>query len=486
MGGSLRVAVATADPPAAWQARCADALAAIDGIALSRISPSRPAGPTPAPAAPVSADVLIDLTLGESLGDDGATEVWRFGFGRSLSTDLRRVLLEHAAGGHGAMRVALVSDGDRSIVHGGWVATPIWGNRGQVARLLDGLADWPAAAMRSRLARLAEATAGDRAADTVPDAATTEHVRAASGARLPRPVLSVLAASRRVAGSTEELVRADNWRVGLVDLPIEAWLRDVDPGPAHWLPATAGHFSADPFGVERDGRLHVFYEDYEHRRGIGSIHHREIRADGRIGDATTVLAPEHHASYPFIVEVGDAVFMLPEIAQSGCLTLYEATDFPFGWRPAAVLLPGVPAVDASMVRFEDRWWLFACRLDRGVNQDLHVWHAPDVFGPWVAHERNPVKIDVRSSRPGGTPFVVDGVLYRPSQDDAGRYGRRLVIQRVTTLTPTAFAEEPARVIDPRPGYPSGFHTLSAVGRRTLIDANRRRFVRQHVQRRLRR
>jgi hypothetical protein len=243
-----------------------------------------------------------------------------------------------------------------------------------------------------------------------------------------------------------------------------------------WLPVPAGHYAADPFGIERGGTLHVLYEDYDHRRALGTIHHVAMAESGAISEPKAVFEPGVHASYPFLIEHEDAIFMLPELSASGDLVLYEATDFPQGWRPAATLLAGVPAVDASVVEFAGRWWMFACRIDHGVNHDLFVWHASNLFGPWTAHAQTPVRTDGRSARPGGTPFVSNGTLYRPSQDSSRTYGGRLVINRVDVLTPFAFAEEPLTVVEPRLSRPDGLHTLSAAGRRTLIDGNRRRFV----------
>jgi hypothetical protein len=94
----------------------------------------------------------------------------------------------------------------------------------------------------------------------------------------------------------------------------------------------------------------------------------------------------------------------------------------------------------------------------------------------VAHRLDPVKIDARSARPGGTPFVVDGILYRPAQDSSRRYGGRLAVNRVETLTPDRFVEQVAATINPSSRYPDGLHTLSAVGQRTLIDGNARHFI----------
>jgi hypothetical protein len=54
------------------------------------------------------------------------------------------------------------------------------------------------------------------------------------------------------------------------------------------------------------------------------------------------------------------------------------------------------------------------------------------------------------------------------------YGGRVVINRVTVLTPAEFDEEPAAVVEPllESPYPDGLHTLAAVGDITLIDAKR--------------
>jgi hypothetical protein len=100
------------------------------------------------------------------------------------------------------------------------------------------------------------------------------------------------------------------------------------------------------------------------------------------------------------------------------------------------------------------------------------------MGPWLPHALNPVKTDARSARPAGTPFVVAGRLYRPSQDNSRIYGGRVVVNEVEVLTPDDFAERRVGFVQPWPGspYPDGLHTLSAVGGRTLIDGNRRHLV----------
>ena len=83
-----------------------------------------------------------------------------------------------------------------------------------------------------------------------------------------------------------------------------------------------------------------------------------------------------------------------------------------------------------------------------------------------------------TSRPAGTPFWVDGALYRPAQDCSSTYGARVQINRILVLTPTDFSEEVVACVEPdsRGLYPRGLHTLSSLGRQTLVDGKRSVFV----------
>ena len=138
----------------------------------------------------------------------------------------------------------------------------------------------------------------------------------------------------------------------------------------------------------------------------------------------------------------------------------------------------IPGVDSTVFEHDNRWWLICTNAGDGRDDKLLVWHADSLFGPWQPHALNPVKIDIRSARPAGTPFMHDGHLYRPAQDCSATYGGRIVINRVTRLTPTAFEEEAYRTIDPVADgqYNRGLHTLSRLGQtQTLVDGKRYRF-----------
>jgi hypothetical protein len=108
---------------------------------------------------------------------------------------------------------------------------------------------------------------------------------------------------------------------------------------------------------------------------------------------------------------------------------------------------------------------------------LFIYHADQFEGPWQPHQNNPVKSDVRSSRPGGTPFMLHGKLYRPAQDCSVSYGSAIAINEITELTENSFAEKTVRRIEPRAEWKfnKGLHTFSIVADNILIDAKRYAF-----------
>jgi hypothetical protein len=118
--------------------------------------------------------------------------------------------------------------------------------------------------------------------------------------------------------------------------------------------------------------------------------------------------------------------------------------------------------------------LFVGNHDDQDEAKLFVFHAQDLRGPWQPHAANPVKCDLRSARPAGPLFMLDGALYRPAQDCSVTYGGAIIINRIDRLTPEEFAEQAVRRLAPAAHgpYPHGLHTLSGAGHLTLVDGKR--------------
>ena len=271
---------------------------------------------------------------------------------------------------------------------------------------------------------------------------------------------------------------SDIWRVGVLPCPIQAVAQagGMRQAKVSWLPEEPAYtFLADPFGVWRDGRLHLFGEAYDYRTRHGVIDHLELDADFRPVSRSTVIREPWHLSYPMITEAEGQTWMTPEGFRSGTCTLYRAARFPDVWEPVTKIAFDTPAIDPTLFQWEGRWWMAYSPAGSQTDKQgkLHLAYADRIEGPWRVHPGNPVRIDLASSRPGGTPFIHEGRLHLPVQDCTRTYGGDLRLLIVNVLTPDRFEAEATPILKPPMDagrYTGGRHTLSACGPVTLIDA----------------
>jgi len=60
---------------------------------------------------------------------------------------------------------------------------------------------------------------------------------------------------------------------------------------------------------------------------------------------------------------------------------------------------------------------------------------------WKSHPQNPIISDVRSARPGGSIYIQDGKIIRPSQDCSKKYGYGINLNEIEILTETEYREK---------------------------------------------
>lgn len=281
--------------------------------------------------------------------------------------------------------------------------------------------------------------------------------------------------ARRFLGSQwRGVTRASKWTVGVAGCPIQD-LVDGELPPIDWVAEHgSSRYLADPFAIDTDAGLVVLVEDYDYREHRGVI----SALTGDLSLPRVVLDAGVHASYPYSFECDGTVYCVPETYQAEEVRLYRAIDFPWSWEPIGTLIDGLAALDPTIVEYQGRWWLFCTIHGRDSNTKLHIYHAPHPTGPWQPHLLNPVKTDVRSSRPAGTPFWHREALHRPTQDCSTSYGGAVTITRIDELTPSRFSESVVGTVAPPStgAYRHGVHTLSAAGSRTLVDGRRDTFI----------
>jgi hypothetical protein len=237
-----------------------------------------------------------------------------------------------------------------------------------------------------------------------------------------------------------------------------------------------GRAFADPFAFDHEGRTFVLFEDLDEVTGRARISYLTLDESAhQTGERGVALEAPFHLSYPHVFRSGSDIFMIPESSEDHTVTLYRATSFPREWVVEDVLLRGVAAVDTTVFEHAGRFWLFTAVFSRGAspNDDLHLFSARDLRGPWEPHPANPVVADVRRARPAGPLFHRGDELIRPSQDCSRVYGGSIVLNRVDVLTIDEYRETPVDVIEPTwDGRLQATHTYSRSERVEVIDGRR--------------
>ncbi len=312
------------------------------------------------------------------------------------------------------------------------------------------------------------------AADTRPPAGP--ELLAAPGRPGPR-----LAAMRVVARLALRVARhrlrrrlvEERWVVAWRELP-GATAGELPAGRARYsvLEAEDGHYYADPFPVEHEGAPWLLFEDFSEATGRGSI--AAVEASGASGARVRpALELDSHLSYPFPFRERDELYMLPENRGSHAnrVDLWRAERFPDRWTRAGTLLDGTAAGDATLLRHDGRLWLFAARaVDDGPPVDeLWLFHAEDLQGPWTPHPLNPVVSDVRRARPAGPVLAAGDALLRPAQDCSRAYGWRTVLNRIDVLSPEDYRETPVAVATAAGRAALRTHTFARAGGIEAVD-----------------
>ena len=271
----------------------------------------------------------------------------------------------------------------------------------------------------------------------------------------------------------QQLFRPEKWNIGFVEKNISNIFTDELLQNIEWLPEPQrNEYYADPFGWEENGNLKIVFELYNYKiqKGVLAISNSK-------GEMNTLLEAKVHLSYPFVLDRSDSVnsnrVILPESNQSKTIFCFDSANPKIG----KVLVENIPAIDATPIFYNNRWWIFCTHEGNFNNTNLYIYHALEFEGPWHPHGNNPVKCDVRSSRPGGTPFLLNNKLYRPAQDCSSSYGSAVIINEVIELDENTFKEQATKRIVPHKSwrYNKGLHTLSIAGKFIIIDAKRYSF-----------
>lgn len=231
------------------------------------------------------------------------------------------------------------------------------------------------------------------------------------------------------------------------------------------LTGVKASFVADPFMIRVNSTWYMFFELKNKKTNQGDIG-LAMSKDGLKWEFHGVVLDEvFHLSFPHVFEWEGQFYMVPESRQTKSVRLYKALEFPKRWSYVCELVPG-DFVDPCIFYHDGMWWLFV-GSNPHYNNELRLFYAENLTGPWVEHPMSPIiKNDPMRARPAGRIIFYDGKLYRVAQSDKPAYGSQVRVFEIKELTTTGYREveipsSPVLKGSGRGWNARGMHTLDA-------------------------
>lgn len=348
-----------------------------------------------------------------------------------------------------------------------WIAMPAVENRHLLTRALDNVFS---TLMRICIKAAVEANGNNATIDIrTPSIKRTKFI---SSSVLRFGTKSV--SSKAINKLTNLCVRAPHWfvlwRWAMADR-VHLTRRLPQTG-YHRLPDDGRRFYADPFVIVDNGCYHAFFEEFDYSVGHGVISTTIISTKNQPETPRVILERPYHLSYPFVFAHAGQIWMIPESSAARTVELYRAERFPTQWVLEATLLRDISVADATVFIQDGYWWMLASTVAYQSSSwdSLSVFHAPDLCGPWTAHIRNPILIDLHAARPAGDIYTYGGNLWRPAQDCSNGYGSAISLCSIDRLDTEAYVQSTRAVLKPESAwYSRRIHTLNWAAGLEVID-----------------
>lgn len=227
-------------------------------------------------------------------------------------------------------------------------------------------------------------------------------------------------------------------------------------------------FYADAFLFSNSTKKFCICEKYNYTIGRGTI--AIIDAENTNALESIALSAPHHLAYPYIFQHQNINYLIPETADDNCCKIYTI-DGNNQIHFVSNLLNNIRAVDSSLLYDGKYFWIFCGIKNDYPNEKLFAFYSETLTGNYSAHTKNPVKVTPEGARCGGTIFYDANDPIRPAQYSANYYGEKVMLQKITKLSPDEFEEVLISEIEPIHFNKKwkGVHTFSKNNSTVLID-----------------
>ncbi|WP_442594304.1 glucosamine inositolphosphorylceramide transferase family protein [Neobacillus sp. D3-1R] len=217
------------------------------------------------------------------------------------------------------------------------------------------------------------------------------------------------------------------------------------------------YWYADPILYKFDNNIFMFYEAYNKRTKCGEIGVATV-INNKVVNQQIILNEPFHMSYPFVFDVNNKIYMIPETSSVKKLLLYEAVNFPYEWKLSKVLLEDIELSDATLLKIKDKRYIFASKLfSTSPYSDELVLYTFDNNFNLIPHKNNPIITDNEFTRPAGRILKYNNKLIRVSQDCSnGGYGKALKFNEIIEISESCYQEKNISTILPE-DIPINFH-----------------------------
>lgn len=273
----------------------------------------------------------------------------------------------------------------------------------------------------------------------------------------------------------------NTWNIGFVERSIEDILLSDDTIiEVKWLKHNfKDRFFADPFIASIDNKtIKVLVEDYPFYDKKGMISLLTIdRTTFELQDRRVILKQPFHMSYPFIQrnEDGSIKWVAPEASKSGKLYRYSMDKYTNSLVEQKLLLDK-PALDSTIIKYNNKYWLFCTMRGIDSNSKLYIYYSYLPEGPWIPHPQNPVVDNSSMSRPAGNFVNIDNNIFRVIQKCDLHYGEAINISKIDVLNELEFKETFIKELRAQNDqYSECFHTINSFDNICVVDALRTDF-----------